>query len=46
MAETKRIIVRITLPDESGWTLEDVCDELESALSDVADYTGAVVEFN
>jgi len=45
MAETKRIIVKITLPDECNWTMEDICDEVEFALAELADYTGVVVEF-
>jgi len=45
MAETKRIIVRITLPDESNWTMEDVCEEVYSAVADVADFTDVLVEF-
>jgi hypothetical protein len=44
MPETKRMIVKITVPEHSGWSMEEVSEEVEAAILEVADYFNVLVE--
>lgn len=44
MPETKRMIVKITVPEASDWNIEEVYDEVEAAILEVIDYFDVLVE--
>lgn len=44
MPETKRMIVKITVPEESDWNIEEVSEEVEAAILEVIDYFNVLVE--
>ena len=44
MSDTKRMIVKITVPEHSDWSMEEVYDEVESAIREVIDYYDVLVE--
>lgn len=44
MSETKRMIVKITVPEESDWNIEEVSEEVEAAILEVIDYFNVLVE--
>ena len=44
MTETKRLIVKITVPEESDWSIEEVSEEVEAAILEVIDYFNVLVE--
>lgn len=44
MPETKRMIVKITVPEHSGWSMEEVSEEVEAAIMEVIDYFDVLVE--
>lgn len=44
MLETKRMIMKITVPEHSGWSMEDVIEEVEAAILEVSGYCGVLVE--
>ena len=43
-AETKRMILKITVPEASDWNVEEVYDEVEAAIREVIDYFDVLVE--
>ncbi len=43
-AESKRMIVKITVPEASDWNVEEVYDEVEAAIREVIDYYDVLVE--
>lgn len=43
-AESKRMIVKITVPEASDWNIEEVYDEVEAAIREVIDYFDVLVE--
>lgn len=44
MRETKRMMVKIIVPEANDWTVEEVYDEVESAIREVIDYYDVLVE--
>ena len=44
MTETKRLIVKITVPEDSDWHIEEVSEEVEAAIMEVIDYFNVLAE--
>lgn len=44
MPESKRMIVKITVPEHSDWNIEEVTEEVEAAIMEVIDYFDVLVE--
>lgn len=44
MPESKRMIVKITVPEHSDWSIEEVTEDVEAAIMEVIDYFDVLVE--
>jgi hypothetical protein len=44
MPETKRMLVKITIPEHSDWSMEEVAEDVETAIMEVIDYYDVLAE--